>query len=175
MYRWELVSVVILLCQGLIFENDAEIQENAILFFGVTAAMIMIAAVVMSLINTVKRMFYNRGHDLVISKSAMSALTSEDKQQILQIFSEEEAKQNGSIQIRRQKLESLTPGQNLEITGIVSKQYQLGDEAFEQHAAQLRVKSLELDKSRFLNTDGSSPGPSTDGNQFTLTLGITTR
>jgi hypothetical protein len=171
-----LVSVVILLCQGLIFENGEEIQETAILFFGVTAALIMIGAVVMSIFNTVRRLLKNENREFLISKLSLSALQNADRQEILQIFSEVQVQETGSIHLKREKLERLTPGQSLEISGIVAKQYELEEDAFNQYASQLRIKSSEIDQSRISGGEMSQTGQSKDSHGgFTLTMGIASR
>jgi hypothetical protein len=173
---WELVSVVILLCQGLIFENGEEIQETAILFFGVTSAIIMIGAVAMSIFNTLRRLLKNENREFLISKLSLSALQNEDRQQVLQIFSEEQVQQTGRIHLKREKLDRLTPGQSLEISGIIAEQYERGDEAFNQHASQLRIRSSEIDQSRISGGEMSQIRQSVDSHGgFTLTMGITTR
>jgi hypothetical protein len=147
-FRWELVSVVVLLCQGLIFENDEQIQESAILGFGITAAIILIGALAMSAFNTIRRVLRRDTRELLLSNFTLSALQGPDKLEILQLFSQLQTEESGNILIRRESLARLAPGQRIEILGIVEKQFDLGDAEFENHVSQIRIKSAELDEIR---------------------------
>jgi hypothetical protein len=147
-FRWELVSVVVLLCQGLIFENDEQIQEKAIMGFGVTAAIILIGALVMSAFNTIRRVLKRDTRELLLSNFTLSALQGPAKLEILQIFSQVQTQESGNIIVCRESLSRLAPGQRVEILGIVEKQFECGNAEFEKHVSQIRIKSAELDKIR---------------------------
>jgi hypothetical protein len=96
--RWELVAIVVLVCQGLIFENDNEVQDGgAILGFGLTATMVLIGGLVLSNINVTRRVLNCSPRDLLLPSSALSSLTTQDKLEIFQIFSEVRAEQIGNI------------------------------------------------------------------------------
>jgi hypothetical protein len=137
----------VLLCQGLIFENDDEAQQRAILGFGVTSGVILIGALTLSLLNMIRRALKRTSRELLFPKSALSSLSNENKLEIFQIFSESQARQNGNVP--RESLARLAPGQIVEIMGSEGKQFDCDDhQEFEQHMYQLRVKSVELDQIR---------------------------
>jgi hypothetical protein len=109
----------ILLCQGLIFENDQQTQDSAIYAFGITCSAILIGAIILSIYNTMRKAIDQNAQTMILSTVALSALDEETKQQALQIYSENDMLENGNLKIRRQKLNRLSPVAVVEVLRIV--------------------------------------------------------
>jgi hypothetical protein len=137
--RWDLVSVIVLLCQGMIFENDEEVQQTAVFFFGVTSAVILVAAITASVLNTMKSVLKSSTtRSVVLSKAQVNALDDAMKHDLLRLFSEEEVEQNGNIHIQRENLNRISPVQVAEILTITEKQFEHGQGEFDKIAAEIR-------------------------------------
>jgi hypothetical protein len=149
-----LVSVLVLLCQGLIFENEEEAQERATFGFGVTSVVILTGALSFSVLNATRRIFYRNSRELLFSNLTLSALQNQVKLEVLQIYSQEQAGQSGNITFSTEYLGRLAPGQRVEILGIVQKQFECDNEEFEHHVSQVQIKCAGLDEMRTLGVSG---------------------
>jgi hypothetical protein len=135
----------LLLCQGLIFQHEDVIQDQVILFFGVTAAIMIIGLVVFSIFDSIWRRFKGAS-TLCISHNTLRALDKALQNELLQLYSESLFDREGVIVLDKKSLNSLTPGQRQEVLGIISKEFELiGDEAFGKAAANYRERTQELD------------------------------
>jgi hypothetical protein len=144
--RWQLVSLVLLLCQGFIFEHDDGINQQASLFFGVTAAMMILGLLTFSIVDVIWRKS-KKPATLCIPSSALTVLEKSLQRELLQAYSEEFIEYHGAVALNKKALNSLTPGQRQEVVGIVLKDFEaLGDDAFETAAAVLRERSRDLDQ-----------------------------
>jgi hypothetical protein len=143
--RWRLVSLILLLCQGFIFENEEEVKQTATLFFGVTAAMMIIVLLVFSFLSYVWRKLKGPS-SVCISASALSKLKQENQQDLLQLYSEEMANKDGVFVIKLKSLNRLTAAQRQEVLGIVSRESELlGSADFSRITATYRNRTQELE------------------------------
>jgi hypothetical protein len=97
----------------------------------------MIGAVVLSLINSVRRLLLPAYKGIIISKIALDSFSDIDRQALLQIFSEEHVQKKGNLSLLLEKLHYLTPEQRAEIFQKVDNDSQI-------------LPTLESTGSRFL-------------------------
>jgi hypothetical protein len=129
-FRWQLISIVVLLCQGFVFEHEDSIQETTYLFFGVTASFMILAVLAYSIVDLIWKKLKRR-RSVCLSKPAFAALSESLQQDILQIYSEEQLDKQGVFVLDKKTMNLIGPGQRQEVLGIISKEFVLDSRAFE--------------------------------------------
>jgi hypothetical protein len=133
--------IMVLLCQGLVFENDSE-NDPAVLLFGVVTVLILCLAISGSAVLLVKRKVQGDGR-VFVSKYAFDMMTKDTKDEIYHVYSLELSQTHGLLEIQQQNLmEKLPTDQFQELQEINSKVYKLGTGDYEKFAATTRATSL---------------------------------
>jgi ABC-type transport system involved in multi-copper enzyme maturation permease subunit len=134
--------VIVLLCQGLIFESNNP-NDPAILFFGVIIVLILSGAVVGSLYFIFRRIVRNE-KNILISKVGLSMLTQGAIAEVLQMYSSEWSMREGHLEIESKSfMERMHPVQLEELQTINSQVYKLGNLEYEAMAANARKHSSD--------------------------------
>jgi hypothetical protein len=94
---WNIILIMVLLCQGLIFQPQDSMSVFTI--FGIFIISIVTSTVFILVIQTLKKfLFRNSGAEsLVLSKLTLNSLPDHIKRELLVIYSEEKMKKNGNI------------------------------------------------------------------------------
>jgi hypothetical protein len=132
---WNMVMVMVLLCQGLIFETDEE-TGPAFLLFGVVMVIVLCSAVIGSVFMVLKRALTASG-SVFISKSAMLMFNEGTQAELHQLYSSELFKSLGLLEIERKKSgEWLTEEQLRHLSDFDHKIYFSSSSKQIQHSSQ---------------------------------------
>jgi hypothetical protein len=144
--RWQLVSLILILCQGFIFEHDEEIQQRVTLFFGVTAAIMILGLLVYSIGGWIWRKF--KGPETVcVSFAAFKAIETSLQKELLQVYAQDCFDKRGVVILDSADMNRLTVGQRQEVLGIVSKESVfVNSEEFGRAVETYRTRTEGLDK-----------------------------
>jgi hypothetical protein len=139
--------VIVLLCQGLVFQTNNP-EDFAVIFFGVTTILILCGAAFGSVLITIRRMT-NSQRPLSLKKQALELLAGDTKAELFSIFSSELVDKNGFLEMRNDDLvRRLNPVYLKELQILNENANQVGNAEFQQLAAQAR--SLNPMKEHFL-------------------------
>jgi hypothetical protein len=134
---WDVVSVILLLCQGLIFQNDSEIEGLAVSFLGITMVLILLGTLLFCMAKLLRDIVRNE-KAVLISKVAMSRYPQDLQQEIMREFSTHEVERTGQIVLLKDEFEKMHPDLKGEILGILDQEFKLGNEAFAKAAEDIR-------------------------------------
>jgi hypothetical protein len=145
--------VMVLLCQGLVFEPDED-NDPAVAFFGAVIVLILCLSVLGSAFLLAKRKI-TANKRVQITKSALDLMSSDTMSALYQLYSSELSNHFGLLEMDKEKMKDTFPQEELkEVYDINSKAYKLGTEEYEQFAASSRALSLNA-TSRSLNVSMS--------------------
>jgi hypothetical protein len=120
--RWQLVSLVTLLSQGLIFGNEDIIPPFIVLLIGVLNGVSIIGLVVFNGTLIVLRKFkVRKPSSFSFDGDAFAALDSSIREELFQIYSKEHMEQDGHLILGHKKMNSLTAEQRYEVLSAMSK------------------------------------------------------
>jgi hypothetical protein len=136
-----MVMVMVLLCQGIIFENSLE-NDNSALFFGYVTVMILSLPFVWSFFMLYKRKCF--GDDRIfLSKVALFMLAKDTRDAVFQAYSSDLGDSRGLLEFQRHELQEKLSRQHFdELDQINGQVYQLGTVEFEEFARISRASAL---------------------------------
>lgn len=133
--------VVVLLCQGLIFENENP-NSSYVFGFGVLVVVFLTGTLLMTSLHLIRRMLKNH-KPIVIPKQALQVLSPDFIAEIFNIHSFSEVNSFGSLEInRRVLLKRLTQPEQEELFALISHQYSMGNKEYEKFAQSVRGNSI---------------------------------
>lgn len=133
--------VVVLLCQGLIFENENP-NSSYVFGFGVLVVVFLTGTLLMTSVHLIKRMLKDH-KPIVIPKQALQVLPPDFIAEIFNINSFSEVNSFGSLEIKRRILLSrLTQPEQEELFALISHQYSMGNKEYEKFAQSIRGNSI---------------------------------
>eukprot|EP00475_Leptophrys_vorax_P001838 TRINITY_DN11027_c0_g2_i1.p1 TRINITY_DN11027_c0_g2~~TRINITY_DN11027_c0_g2_i1.p1 ORF type:complete len:133 (-),score=22.51 TRINITY_DN11027_c0_g2_i1:21-419(-) len=108
--------IIVLLCQGLIFQSGNP-EDPALLFFGALTVVILAGAALGSVFLVLRRALKQGGGELLVSKTAFDLLSDEAKSEICQLYSSTISMKDGQLEFDVHELRShLNPLEFQEIT-----------------------------------------------------------
>jgi tryptophan-rich sensory protein len=134
---WGLISCIVLLCQGLVFEAD-EITDAVKFSFGILVVLVLAGCLAFAIIHGTRRIL-KKSAPVLVTKKACSILTREALSELFYLNSSECTIREGKIEVSREGFE-----QNLdfihkkEILDILSAIGKVGDRAFDDIAEKAR-------------------------------------
>jgi hypothetical protein len=105
---------MVLLCQGLVFENDANNSEVSVLLFGITTAIMMLASITMTSLSVLRKVF-ERDQDILITEQSIKSFSDEAVSELFQFYSQIQSEQDGALCIPTDGISRLTEEQQKEI------------------------------------------------------------
>jgi hypothetical protein len=134
---WGLVSCVVLLCQGLVFEED-EVTDAIKYSFGILVVSILGGCLLFAIIHGTRRAL-KKSAPIVVTKKCCEMMTREAVAELFYANSIECALREGKIEVSRHGFEkSLDFLQKKEILDILSAVGKVGDKAFHELAERAR-------------------------------------
>lgn len=137
--------LLVMLCQGLIFESDGQVEMSAVSGFGLLIVVLLVGALGITLTNFLRRLISGQ-HMIVIPQNAIHYLSKEACQELFDLHSQIQVERVGSLQIDRATLIKKIPSmQSSEILKIVEKEGFYGDIEFDKYAATIRDRHQIVD------------------------------
>jgi hypothetical protein len=120
MCSWGIVLVLVLLCQGFIFENEQEVQAAAFFSFGVLLIVLVTLSTLLVVAKVITRTLKS-GQSITFSRNAISMLSVDTKQELFNLCSEDQANKDGGLYFSSSLLQTrLHPAAAQEVLSIVS-------------------------------------------------------
>jgi hypothetical protein len=108
--------VMVLLCQGMIFETNTE-SDPAVLAFGVLLMLILVISMLWSIgMMIARKRCLAKDQPITISKPAFDIMMKDTQQEICQLHSAEYSDKMGSLEIPKDKLPPETQDEVCQIT-----------------------------------------------------------
>jgi hypothetical protein len=134
---WGLISCIVLLCQGLVFETD-EVTDVIKYSFGILVILILVGCLIYAIVHGVRRVL-KKTAPILVTKKCCEMLTREALAELFYVNSIECALREGKIEVPRQGFEKkLDFLQKKEILDILSAIGKVGDKAFDEIAQKAR-------------------------------------
>lgn len=139
--RWSLISLLVLLCQGLIFQNDSEIGNVAYNGFGILIIVLIVGTTCLTSFRVILRLLKG-GKSIQITQRAFKLMESGTVEEISYLHSEQIVNDSGSIEVPKYALEKeVSPEVFKEIMSICSLIGTASNQEFEMKASEVRDAS----------------------------------
>eukprot|EP00475_Leptophrys_vorax_P038074 TRINITY_DN6648_c0_g1_i1.p1 TRINITY_DN6648_c0_g1~~TRINITY_DN6648_c0_g1_i1.p1 ORF type:complete len:239 (-),score=63.25 TRINITY_DN6648_c0_g1_i1:62-778(-) len=122
---WNVVSVLVLLCQGLLFENNTDDDAQIIIFFAVIIIIIVCSCVVMTVASVIaSTMFPQKRKKVLITRKAARRLNSDTLLELHFVNTLTRIEDNRELEIKLTKWKSLLSRTELEdLRNVLSSVY----------------------------------------------------
>eukprot|EP00475_Leptophrys_vorax_P025651 TRINITY_DN3592_c0_g2_i1.p1 TRINITY_DN3592_c0_g2~~TRINITY_DN3592_c0_g2_i1.p1 ORF type:complete len:603 (-),score=103.62 TRINITY_DN3592_c0_g2_i1:99-1715(-) len=115
---WSLITVLVLLCQGLIFQSQDSTSAFAVYFFGVVIIIVLVGATTVSVCMVIKRSISQSG-TLLIPNAALPFLSQEVVKDVVNCHSEESLARQGLLEVCQDLRKYLSPSQRNDLENIL--------------------------------------------------------
>jgi hypothetical protein len=117
--------LMLLLCQGLIFETNPD-GGPTVLAFGVLMVFMLITSALVSVTKIVKRLVSPKSQQLSVTKLAFDLLEKETQKEVLQTYSSDMNDKVGLLEIPKDKIEQhMTPEKQEDLSQIQRQSVQV--------------------------------------------------
>jgi hypothetical protein len=90
--------IMVLLCQGLIFETQSD-TDIAVLFFGIMTIFMLVSSSVWSVVMVIRRIVSPDKAKLMISRLAFYMLEKDTQEEVFQIYSADVSERTGMLEL----------------------------------------------------------------------------